>query len=166
MKLKMRKVLLLLSVLVLISCNDGNFEVPSMEFEASISECGDLLLYRLNNAKTEAIAISLSEENLPTEIKDETISLGSSTTVTYLIFDAKVSTSYFCNDIPPTTPKVLQNYTATNGKIVINTTTLTDEDDTIIGYTHAIIITDLILENGSEKIGFESFDFGTVERDL
>lgn len=152
--------------MVLFSCNDGNFEIPSMEFEASISECGDLLLYRLNNAKTEVIALSLSEDLLPTEEKAITISLGSSTTVTYLIFDTKVGTSYFCNDIPPTTPKVLQNYTATNGNIIINTTPITDVDNTVTGYSHTIVLTDLILNNGSEKLGFESFDFGTIQRKL
>jgi len=162
----MRKVLLLLSVMVLFSCNDGNFEVPSMEFEANITECGDLLLYRLNDANTEAIAISLSEASLPTEETEKNISLGTSTSVTYLIFDDGVTSSYFCNDIPPTTPKVLQNYTATNGKLVITTFAITNDDDVITGYSHAIIITDLILDNGSEKIGFESFDFGTIERDL
>ncbi|PCI04797.1 MAG: hypothetical protein COB81_02585 [Flavobacteriaceae bacterium] len=162
----MRKVLLLLSVFVLFSCNDGNFEVPSMEFETSISECGDLLLYRLNSSKTEAIAISLSEDSFPTEETETIISLSNSITVTYLIFDAKVGTSYFCNDIPPTTPKVLQNYTATNGNIVITTTAITDADDILTGYSHSIILTDLILDNGNEKIGFETFDFGDLERDL
>lgn len=152
--------------MVLFSCNDGNFTVPSMEFETSISECGDLLLYRLNESKTEAIAISFSEASLPTEETEKTISLGANTQVTYLIFDTKVTTSYFCNDIPSTTPKVLQNYTATNGNLVINTMVITDADNTITGYSHAIIITDLILENESEKIGFESFDFGTIEREL
>lgn len=152
--------------MMLFSCNDGNFEVPSMEFKTSISECGDLLLYRLNEAKTEAIAISLSEDTLPTEETEVSISLGSSTTVTYLIFDTKVGPTYFCNNIPPTTPKVLQNYTATNGNIIINTIAITDADNIVTGYSHTIILTDLILDNGTEKIGFESFDFGDIKRDL
>lgn len=162
----MKKVLLLLSAVLLFSCNDGNFEVPSMEFETSISECGDLLLYRLNDASTEAIAISMSEDVLPTEETEITISLGSSITVTYLIFDEAVSSSYFCNDIPPTSPKVLQNYTATNGTIRIYTVAITDTDNTITGYSHSIVITDLILDNDSEKIGYESFDFGDIERTI
>lgn len=151
---------------MLFSCDDGNFEVPSMEFESSISECGDLLLYRLNDAKTEAIAISLLESNLIQETGEKILNLGSSTKVTYLIFDSKVGSSYFCNDIPSTSPKVLQSYIGISGKLVLNSVEITNTDNEITGYSYNIVLTDLILDNGSDKIGFESFDFGEIERDL
>ncbi len=151
---------------MLFSCNDGDFEVPSMEFKASISECGDLLLYRLNESGTESIAISLSKSDFEQKVGKKIINLGKTIKVTYLIFDAKVGANYFCNNIPPTSPKVLQTYTATSGKIVLNAIEVTDDDKKITGYNYTIVLTDLILDNGKEKIGYASFDFGKVTRNL
>ena len=84
----------------------------------------------------------------------------------YRLFDNGISTNYFCQVIPPTSPKVLSELNAESGNIVINTSEIYDDNQVLTGYSYEIYISELLFIDGNERIYYESFPFGTFEVDL
>lgn len=128
--------LVLLSVIVLASCDDGdlivtdfNFEDQDLQFCAGTSDRN--VLFKINNTLTnEAIALVFT---LPAEndnfLIDETgtfvIPVNQNNRLVYRTFDAEVRADYFCSEIPPSTPNVVDEYrSTTKGEIVITSTFL------------------------------------------
>ncbi len=165
----MQKILSLFLFLSLISCNDGDFEVPSFEFDTSVNTCGTYVLYRTNTAKTEAFILQLNETDLLLEEITTTISIGAEN-CNYRIFDAAVDAAYFCSDVPPVEPSVIRNWEAVagdNNLINITSTAVIDEDTTeITGYIYDIDIVNLVLESNDEQIIYETYAFGSVSISL
>lgn len=92
-------------VLFKINNEDVN-EAIAFIFEPPV----DSLFFR---APEEPIEIALNGENL----------------IVYRTFDSEVEASYFCNEIPPTMPNVIEEYESTTGGTVTFTATLTNLDD-------------------------------------
>ncbi|SDW78587.1 hypothetical protein SAMN05444411_102170 [Lutibacter oricola] len=157
----MKRLLLLILTATLFSCNDGNFDIPSFEFESTVNTCGEYVLYRANEDDTEVIVLTLSSSDLGETIGEEQEHAISSTyNVVYRAFDSGFSSSYFCQDIPPTTPNVLKELNAESGTIII-TTSAGDPD----GFVYDIVIEDLVFIDDKDKIVYNSFDFGSIEID-
>ena len=165
----MRKILSLFLFLSLFSCDDGDFEVPSFDFDTSVNTCGTYVLYRTNTAKTEAFILQLSETDFPLEETVTTV-LISAENCNYRIFDAAVDASYFCSDVPPVDPIVIRNWEAIAGEtnvINITSTAVIDEDTTeITGYEYDIDIVNLVLESNEEQIIYENYAYGSVSISL
>ena len=131
---------LVFAALLLSSCNDGEIIVTDFNFEdPQLNWCGDTqsqVLYKLNNTGVnEAIALRF-ELDTPNEqffLKEEgqlEISLNETTNqVIYRVFDGEVQKSYFCNEIPPVSPKVTEEYRSTTGGEVVITSTLANATD-------------------------------------
>lgn len=161
----MKKLITLFIAFTLFSCNDGNFDIPDFEFSETVNKCGEYVLYRTNDEKTEVIVLTLTPSNLGTSEGDDDINISSSVTVVYRIFDDAIGTDYFCQDIPPATPSIVKDIIAESGTIKINTiANLTGTD--ITGYTYSIVIEELLFNDEKERIYFESFDFGELEINL
>jgi len=165
----MKKIVGLLFILLTFSCDDGNFEIASFEFEDTVNFCGEYVLYRLStNENREALIVTLTDEQIR---NDETLVLPVSITttgtytVTYRIFEDKVSSGYFCTTVPPVEPKVTKNWQATGGKILVINEAIYDADEvSIIAYKHIIVIQDLVLIKGDETIAFDpSFLYGEFQ---
>ncbi|WP_298368839.1 hypothetical protein [uncultured Lutibacter sp.] len=157
----MKKLFYLFVAFTVFSCNDGDFDVPAFEFTDTIKSCGDLVLYKLNTESTEVIILSLSDTQFGETAGEKTYSI-STGSVTYRIFDEGIGDSYFCQEIPPSTPLVLKELDAESGTIIINTIEVLEDDEvTVAGYTYDISISDLLFLDNNERIFFESFDFGT-----
>ena len=45
----MKKLILLFLVFSLVSCNDGDFDIPAFEFTEAISSCGEYVLFKKNS---------------------------------------------------------------------------------------------------------------------
>ncbi len=126
----MKNLYLLLLVLVCCACDDGTFDIPSFTFDGAISKCGDLVLYKVNGS--EAISLELSQsDSFLTTVRETPTSISliedGANTLIYRTFDANVTGSnYFCQDIPPTTPNVLNEWKGSGTLLV--TTTLTFDD--------------------------------------
>jgi len=161
----MKKLFAFILTIVLFSCNDGDFDVPAFEFTDTVNSCGEYLLYKTSSENTEAIAINLSPTDLPTEVGEKEISLGSTKSVTYRIFEDKIDKNYFCQSIPPLTPQILKELVANGGTLLITTTAI-ENDGNVTGYSHALIIKDLLFTDNNERIFFETFDFGQINIDL
>ncbi|WP_372747011.1 hypothetical protein [Lutibacter sp.] len=161
----MKKILTLFLIITLFSCNDGDLDVPSFDFEDTVNSCGEYVLYVENSSGTEVLAITLTNGELGTTVGEESYDTSTSLLVVYRIFDDEISSSYFCQDIPPTTPEVISSLDAESATINIVTTEII-EDSVVTGYSYEISISDLLFMDGDDRIYYESLDFGTFEVDL
>ncbi|WP_208021495.1 hypothetical protein [Flavicella sediminum] len=132
----MKKLSFLILLLTINSCDDGDFDVPSFDFDGiTINNCGNLVFHKISSSKTEALILNLSVDNeenayFTTELTDKTYSITEtgSNTLTYRIFNGEVSSSYFCQDIPSVSPTVSKEWLGNGTLVVNNTITLDDED--------------------------------------
>ena len=155
----MKKLITFFIAFTLLSCNDGDFDVPSFEFSEDVNSCGEILLYRLSPDKTEVILLTLTNTQLGTTVGEKSYAISSSLNVIYRIFDDVIDTNYFCQEIPPAAPLVLKELEADKGTIIINTNAVI-EDEIITGYTYEISISELLFLDNNERIFFDTFDFG------
>lgn len=134
----MKKLVFLFITSTLLSCDDGNMNVPDFSFENTIiNTCGDLVLSKIND--TEVLVIELDEDNTDdaflTTVREDgesfTLTEGGSNTITYRTFDTEPSIDYFCQNIPPTSPTVTNEWKGT-GELVISTTLSIDDDDNVL----------------------------------
>ncbi|UJH91479.1 hypothetical protein LZ575_01575 [Antarcticibacterium sp. 1MA-6-2] len=149
---------LLLMAIFFTSCDDGDIIVTTFEFEEdAFTICGDgnsKVLYHINNEDVfETLSVQITNGALSNEddklIKALTslslpldpgvlppirIVLTGNNQVIYRTYDGTIpARDYFCRDIPPASPKVLQEYRSVGGEIVITTNitygNITDHDE-------------------------------------
>ena len=158
----MKKIFAILFVFLNLSCNDGNFEIASFEFEDTVNYCDEYLLYKLStNGQRETLMLTLTTQQIKNS-SDIVVPVQVTPTglfqVTYRIFDDKVSSSYFCSLVPATEPKTLKDWVGIDGIIFVENEPVYNEDETeIIAYNHIISIKDLVLESGDNKLKFDAF---------
>jgi hypothetical protein len=169
----MKKLLVFLFCISLLSCDDGDFDVPAFDFEETVYDCdvnnNSYTLYRLSD--TEALIVTLTTSQIQNQVSASTISTGiSATNVIYRTFNDAISQSYFCTNVPPVSPTVLTNWTGvagSNNNILIDTVEEFDTTNTnVIGYRHTITFQNLTLENGGESLTYSETDFGSFVTDL
>ncbi len=128
----MKKIGLLIAAIVLLSCDDGNIDVPEFGFEGAITSCGELVLYKVNGSETLSLELSQNTDFLTTErttAQEIILEEDGSNTLIYRTFDANVTGStYFCQDIPPTTPNILNEWKG-SGILQITTVLTFDDED-------------------------------------
>jgi len=123
------------------SCNDGDIIVTSFDFEnQELSVCGEgtsKVLYNINNENIfETISFTLSSsqlsslENVLATNTNQPISLQltGSNEIIYRTYDGTVPNNYFCGVIPPSSPKVQEEFKSVGGTVEI-TTIERDETD-------------------------------------
>ena len=170
----MKKVFLLLTLLITLSCNDGNLDIASFEFEEKVNTCGDIniTMYRLSpSGQKEALIVTLTDQQIK---NDDTVVLPVSVTengpytVTDRVFASEVNSSYFCTVVPPVEPKVLKNWKGVSGTIAIQNNKVFDEDGvTVIAYEHIVVLHDVVLKSGDESLIFnDTYLFGVFQTSL
>ena len=149
------------------SCSDGNLDIASFEFEETVNVCGDYTLYRLStDGQKEALIVTLTAQQIRQD-EEPVIPVQVSTnglyTVTDRVFDDQVTSSYFCATVPPVEPKVLKNWEGISGFILVENRPVYEEDGiTIESWEHIIVLNDVVLESGEEKLIFnDTFLYGT-----
>lgn len=155
----MKKIIGVLLLLSFLSCNDGDFDVPAFEFTETIGDCGGVL-YILSQDKTEALILTIDESRFDENVGEESYLLSGTIKLTYRIFSDGLGNDYFCNDIPPSEPDVLKELVAYEGSVVIVTNEEVDSNGNITGYNYDISFSEIMFEDGNERIFFESFQFG------
>lgn len=130
----MKKTLGILSLIFLFfSCDDGDIVVTDFEIEdATLNVCGldQKVIYAINNDGVyESISLILDATGpindsvsnaLITQVRDTayTFNLSGNNKLIYRIYDGPIENSYFCSNIPPSQPKVLQEFTSGDAGIV------------------------------------------------
>lgn len=157
----MKPALLILTFFVLISCNDGNFETPSFNFEDStIENCGNLILYKTNDS--EALLIELDEDNTNNVFfttQQDSIMYNLNDKIYYRTYDNTIPTNFFCSSIPPSTPKLNKEWIG-GGKVIFKNV-ITDNNDGSFTYLATFTIKDMVLTNSTgNSIVYDTYDFG------
>lgn len=130
----MRLLIFLLSLLVALgSCDDGDVVVNNFDFEdATLERCDEFqfVFFKINTQSNETIALEFStNENILTELGQVEITLSGDDQVVYRRFNSEVTSDYFCDPIPPTSPTVIEELQSTTGVITVTTEAIeTDED--------------------------------------
>jgi len=130
----MKKLFIFLIVISAISCNDGDSDIPEFDFSDSvINNCGDLVLFKING--NEALVIELNQSNTDgifflTDWDETEFTLGSDA-ITYRTFDSAPTSSYFCQNIPPTTPLITNEWIG-SGKLIVDTFLTEDDQDNVV----------------------------------
>jgi len=143
-------ILLFLTSICFFACDDGDIIVTTFDFDEDavlvacreVDQVGEIsdqpitLLYTTNTEPNESLSLTLSGSEFTGKFSgiDEqdslVVNLNQTNKLVYRTYDAPINGSeYFCNDIPPSQPKVLEEYTTTNGGQVVFTTTIIEQDD-------------------------------------
>jgi len=166
----MKNLLILLLCLALSSCDDGNLQIETINFDDSdIQYCGSTvttsttLFFKI--AESEALILTIASGTLKNEASEGEVEypISSNTTLTYRIFSANVTKNYFCDVIPVTEPTVIEEIEAQSGSVLITTTAIVDGE--ITSYEHTIRLSEITLINDSNNQRITDLsinDFGTV----
>lgn len=151
----------------LLSCDDGDFDIAGFEFEEKINVCGTYTLYRLSTeGQREALIVTLTSQQIRQDeelVIPVTVSENGLYTVTDRVFDDAVTSDYFCAIVPPVEPKVVKDWRGVSGLILVENRPVLDEDgETIVSWEHIIVLNDVVLESGDEKLIFnDTYLYGT-----
>lgn len=164
--IKMKRVLsLLVFSMFLNGCDDGDLIQENIDFDVvTAQKCTtNNIIYKLKDS--EALIFEATGVTFPTETTSQELSISSSNRVIYRFYNGTVTASTICESIPPATPIVTGQWSATGGKIVINTTAVktTDETDNstkITGYNHNITFKNVTFDKGNGTQVYETFAFG------
>ena len=161
----MKKLIIFFLAFSLLSCNDGDFDVPVFQFTDTVNSCGEYILHIKNSNSTEVLVLTLSTTEIAGVVGEEQFNISSSLEATYRIFEEGISSNYFCQNIPPSTPKVIKELNAESGIITVITNEIIT-NDVITGYSYTITLSELLFNENSERIFFENLDFGIFTMNL
>lgn len=162
----MKRVLsLLVFSMFLNGCDDGDLIQEDINFEdVTAQKCStNNIIYKLK--ESEALIFEATGVTFPTETTSQELNISSANRVIYRFYNGAVSASTICESIPPATPIVTGQWTATGGNIVINTTAVkttneTDNSTKITGYNHNITFKNITFDKGTGTQVYETFAFG------
>ena len=143
---RMKKCSLLSFLYLLLSCSDGDLQIETLDFDNIVAKnCGTLsinteLFFKIND--TEALILILQSAVLKNEITTEDIksTVPSQSKLIYRTFSDKVTTNYFCDNVPTVSPTVQGEIKATKGFVIIKT--VASDNDT---FEHTIKLSNITL---------------------
>lgn len=151
----MRKSLLLIFfALLFLGCNDGDIIVTNFDFQdAQLQQCGDTtnsVFFKINPQVNESISLNIpTTQELFIESGTQSFILSSTASiVNYRGFDDSISSTYFCNPVPPSSPGVILEYIGTSGVARLISDTTVDDFDGI----------DFVSSDDLFQEGFGDFD--------
>lgn len=132
----MRTILSILCLfLFLQSCDDGDITVNNFEFaNATLERCDnfEFVFFKIESDSNESIALEFSTtEDILTEIGQVEVTLSGNDQVIYRRFNSEVTSDYFCDPIPPTSPLVSEELVSTTGIITVTTEGIEADGDGI-----------------------------------
>ncbi len=164
--IKMKRVVsLLVFALLLNGCDDGDLIQEDISFEdVAAQNCTtNDIIYKLKDS--EALILEVLGFTFPTETISQELDINASNRVLYRFYNGAVTSSTICETIPPATPIVMDQWTTSGGKIVINTTAIkttntTDNSTKITGYNHNITFKNITFVKSNGTQVYETFPFG------
>lgn len=162
---------LLVCTFIFNSCDDGDINFKSFNFDtaAPVTDCPDNngLFFKING--NEALILQIPLSSFPNEVTpagENTVLIDSQNKVIYRLFSGTVTNNYFCSSVPPVTPTVSDEWTASNGvadvsgMIEITTTEIINTDNVLTGYNHFIVFKNVTFLNSENSFVYESYIFG------
>ncbi|ENG5660723.1 hypothetical protein ABUT75_002286 [Flavobacterium psychrophilum] len=155
---------IIISVLLLSSCDDGNLITENFVFEnATVQKCSDSnVLYKINGA--EALIFKSLDTFFENIEQVKTYSISGNANLIYRKFATTTSTNNICNI--PTIP-VLEEWTVTGGTVQITTTKILDSNrTTVVAYTHNIVFKNITFTTPSKQIVYDTYVFGNYRTEV
>ena len=151
----MKKIFILLMVtFIFIQCDDGDFDVPSFVFENNIDYCGDLIIHNIGQDDSEALILDLPITNSLDNTFFKTIWTNKEYNLTdkiyYRVFNDVIDSNYFCQEIPPSSPTIVNEWIG-SGKLIINNSIIEDDLDGIEELDHTLNSDDDLIPNYLDK---------------
>lgn len=173
----MKKILGLIAALVLISgCDDGDMTFKTFDFTtATPANCTDSnVIFKIKD--TEVLILELTSSalvNVSTldpktgEDNPRLVDIGSSGNgiITYRNYTGTVSKETLCNEIPPASPSVIDEWKG-QGQLSIITRETKSTDGRLTGFTHQITLKNVTFTKGDETITINNNVFGAIESKL
>lgn len=165
----------LIMVLLFISCDDGNLTQEVISFDSVTTQSCNTnnIIYKIKEQEALLIQIpSSSFTDEPSAVGIPTvIDINSTNRVVYRFYNGTITSSMFCETIPPSTPIVTDEWKATAGKIQITTTAIkttnaTSGRTTITGYNHTIVLKNITFATKNGTQVYETFIFGDFSRTI
>lgn len=173
----MKKVFgLLLGVFLLTGCDDGDLVLESFNFNnAPIQKCSDkTLLFKTSGE--ELLLLDIPASNFPNEVtpvdEPRIVTISGSNKVLYRKYSGNVSNTSICSVIPPASPTVLSEWTASGGgtiQIVTTEKTTIDpvtNESVLTGYNHQIKFLNIQFVSTDNIFVYEEYLFGTYTTNL
>ncbi|WP_134345813.1 hypothetical protein [Flavobacterium psychrophilum] len=155
---------IIISVLLLSSCDDGNLITENFVFEnATVQKCSDSnVLYKINGA--EALIFKSLDTYFENIEQVKTYSISGNANLIYRKFATTTSTNNICNT--PTIP-VLEEWAVTGGTVQITTTKILDSNrTTVVAYTHNIVFKNITFTTPSKQIVYDTYVFGNYRTEV
>lgn len=154
---------------LLFSCGDGDLDIETIDFDSVTlqfctppSATTKNILFKVNG--TEALILELQSGVLNKGVVGQTVVTQSAvpgqSQLTYRIFSDDVSKNYFCDDIPPVEPVVINEVEAEDGSVTISTVA----DEANGNFVHSITLNGIsfITESGQRITNLSVSTFGEV----
>lgn len=153
----------------MLSCDDGNLQIETLNFDnATLQNCGTVgisqnnILFKLNT--NEALIMDLAANVLKNEEGsfDVDITESTPTKIIYRIFSDTATKNYFCDAVPPVSPTVVEEIIASQATINITTENTGTVDAPIYEHTIKIITITLQTSEGQRITKLTVENFGTI----
>ncbi len=121
------------TVFLFVQCDDGNFDTPSFVFEDNIDHCGDLIIFNIGADDSEALILNINFDNtdnvfFTTERTNQPFNLDNK--ISYRVFNEAITSSYFCQNIPPSSPSIANQWSG-SGTLIVNNIIVLDDNDNV-----------------------------------
>lgn len=173
--------LLLLLIITATSCSDGDIILTNFDFEnVSLETCENgksRVFFKRKTQSPESMALSLPNTD-SLYYKADTLEYrldGNTTRLFYRMHDDIVTANYFCQSIPPSDPKTLQEYVSDAGTatvyVVIKNSNI-EEGKPLDSYPYTLTtevhvsLNNIVLYNGKETTIIENMSLGTIKNVL
>jgi len=164
----MKNLFVLCVLSLLVSCNDGDLQIETIDFDSvAISTCestvttSSTIFFKINSK--EALILELQSGVLKNEVSDGIITslVPSQSILTYRVFSDNVTSNYFCDAIPTTTPSVLEEIEAEDGEVLITTILSEGTTDT---FEHTIQLSGITFITSTDQriTDLQINEFGTI----
>lgn len=166
----MKRIIGFLFLIVFVTgCDDGDLSVTTFNFTSqNLSKCADnTFIYNVNQNEVMILDIPLNNFANSQTAEDEPriYTLNPSDRLVYRLYSGTVNNTVLCSDFPVSEPHVIDEWTALAGA-TIEITTFANPDENnggilgISGYTHHIVIKDVIFKKGNSEMIYEEYVFG------
>lgn len=162
----MKRIPILLLLLTLLGCSDGDLQIETLDFDSvSIELCEESatldteIFFKRNGS--EALILSLQSDLLKNEASTETITstIPGQSQLTYRVFNENITSDYFCADFPPASPVVVEEIEADAGQVLVTTVAV---DETNFQHTIQLLDINLTNENGERITDLSINEFGEI----
>jgi len=160
-------------IFVVCGCDDGDLSTTTFNFTSqNLNKCPQgTFLYNVNQNEVLLLDIPLNnflnaqtiDEN--GDIQPISYTLNSSDKLVYRLYSGAVNNTLLCSDFPTSDPSVLDEWTALPGATIeITSIANTDSENggilEISGYTHHIVLKNVIFQKGDNQMIYQQYIFG------